>query len=696
MIVMKKKELNSGKTASCRIELPPDGCPGLYPAEKCLTPMIQLREAGTISCEGRISGVVLCDMVPVEGVAVNLSSSFPELTFTDPSPVTNRRGEFTTTAVVSRGTPIMADVRITAAATVDGKTVSDFILVRAGCIRCTNPVLTLSSVSGVVDCRGTQLSGRLTCDGAAVPNAAVSFTIENDSSRVTVSPNPAITNPDGTYTATLVPFTGIDATVTITASATAGGIAVRSETQSVTVECLPCRNPVIILDPLEAIRCRGVVTGRVLCDGRPLAGISVTLRSEVLIFQDNVVTTDLNGEFSSDVSVPRNTPLQEALYSAEAIVNGIPAVAINAVQVSCPQCENPVLELDNTGPISCEALVKGQVLCDGVPVPGVSVTLSSSLLTFNPVVAVTDFDGVYRSTATVPFPSPIQEVTITASATVGGVPLTHTHALRAGCVDCPNPAMNLIAPPSIECTGTIRGRVVCDVSTPIPGVPVFFDIVQPERLKFIIPNPAITDADGRYTAEIVAVEGASGTVTVSARATVGGIPISAGPFNVEVDCPFPPNPCPCKFKLDTQGGEQPGARIRYTHFGIVEELTGTLNITVNECGASAVSPCNPAVDNFNFLFNASNGDNFQFTQGRRTMITCEDNFTVAIVEGLIRGRVNNGPPRTYNVTIRAALNSLTGDITWEIFARDGTFITVETIEPFTAPGSPNSFIVDCP
>ncbi|WP_060671669.1 hypothetical protein [Rossellomorea vietnamensis] len=689
------KKRNKKETVSCQIQLPPKGCPDLFPPHNCNTPVIQLEVLGVISCEATVRGRVLCDHSPVEGVQVTLSSTFPELMFSDPTPVTNNRGEFTTTATVPRGTPITPDVRITATATVSDETVSDSIIVRVECIRCENPVLTLNPIRGPVGCQGTQISGRLICDGVPVPDEPISFEIENHSTKVTIAPNPAVTSADGTYTATLVPFLGIDSTITVTASAIVGGHPVTSETQSVTVECLPCQNPVIILNDLEPIVCSGLVTGRVLCDGRPVPGVQVRLSSPLLIFASTIAITNANGEFSSRVSVPPGTSDQVTTYTARAEVNGIIVSDTNSVEVSCPPCQNPVILLDDPGPISCRATITGRVLCDGAPIPGVQVTLSSPLLTFQPSVVTTNINGEYTSVATVPFPTPITEgVPYTASATVNGIAVSKTHFLRAGCVDCPNPAMNLIVPPTIECSGTIMGRVVCNTMTPIPKVTVFFDIVQSNNNVFIDPNPAITGVDGHYTATIMGVAGTMETVTVKARATVDGIPISAGPFSVRINCPAPPA-CPCKFKLDTQGGAQPGAQIRVTQFGHVLDYTGTLNVTINECGATKGGPCNPAVDNFNFAFNANNGDNFQFTQGRRTMIACENNFTVAIVEGMINGRINNGPTETFEARIRATLNNVTGQITFEIFATDVTTTTFETLVPFTASGSPQSFITGC-
>lgn len=160
-----------------------------------------------------------------------------------------------------------------------------------------------------------------------------------------------------------------------------------------------------------------------------------------------------------------------------------------------------------------------------------------------------------------------------------------------------------------------------------------------------------------------------------------------------MNCPH--HDCPCKFNLNTQGGAQPGARIRVTRFGVQEDLIGQMNINVLECGASQSGGCNPANDNFNFIFNASNGDVYNFTQGRRRFISCGENFRRATVVGTIRGRVNNGPFRDFEVTITVTLDPVTKVAEWEILAFDGTSTRFETIGPWRAQASLQSFIADC-
>ncbi|MFW0782870.1 hypothetical protein ACM6N5_21905, partial [Rossellomorea marisflavi] len=79
--------------------------------------------------------------------------------------------------------------------------------------------------------------------------------------RVVVNPNPAITQNDGTYSATVVPFIRINETITIVASTRIGGIEVVSEVRQLTVRCMKCVNPVIFIKKVSTINCDGVISG---------------------------------------------------------------------------------------------------------------------------------------------------------------------------------------------------------------------------------------------------------------------------------------------------------------------------------------------------------------------------------------------------------------------------------------------------
>lgn len=784
----------------CIQKLAPKGCPDIFPAD-CINPMIQLDQIVAISCTGTITGRVLCDMRPLSLQIVELSSSFPGLIFANPRPVTNRFGQFTTTVTIPRGTPITPNVIITASTEINGRTDTTSITTRVGCIVCQNPTLTINAITEVVTCQGAQISGRLTCDGQSIPSAAISFTVQSSSGRVVVNPNPSITGVNGEYTATLLPFRGVDETITLTATTTVGGIVVSTTPQSIRVICPPCDNPTIDLDEVMQISCNGTLSGRLTCNGTPIPNVPVTFSGNpILNFTTPTSVTDQNGEFSSAVTVAPGTPNQTVSYTATATPFGIPVSATGTVIAGCENCTNPILtlnvpaetvgcegaqitgqltcdgqpisgapisftifppqaeviispnpaitgadgtytatilpsvgaselitiqastivggiptssptrnvlvdcecvnpiiQLDNPSPISCSKPITGRVLCEGTPVPNVEVTLSSSLVEFTPSQVLTDQNGEFQSLATVPFGTDVQEgVPITASAEVNNIPISTTAYVRASCLECANPSLTLVPPGIVVgCDGApINGTLLCDGS-PVAGIPVFFTVASPGNNVFVNPNPAITQADGSYTATVQPAVGAVETVTITASATVGGQDVTAGPVNVSVDCPFPPEDCPCRFRLNTQGGAQPGAQIRVTQFGNTTDYTGTLNITVVECGEGIQGICNPAVDNFNFVFNAGNGENFQFTQGRRTSITCGAGLTIATVEGVINGRINNGPSRTFEAQVTATLNTVTGQITWEIFATDNTTTTFQTLVPFVSQGSPTSFITNC-
>jgi ribosomal protein S27E len=761
---------------------------------------------GTISCSGTIRGKVRCDLRPLKGVTVNLTSSFDGITFENPNPVTDSRGEFVTTAIVDRNTPITPNVIITAAAVIIEETIRSSITARVECINCPDPIITPTqavqaapSQLRTVTCPGTPISGRITCEGLPIPNVEVSFEVTSASGKVIVTPNPTLSNNEGVYSATILAFPGAREIVTIVTTATIGGTTVRSEPESYEVICPGCENLEITFDGPNQISCNGTISGRLTCDNEPVANIPITLSGSPIL---NIITpnpvTNENGEFSSVVTINFNTPSQEADYTAQATFNGVETTATGNVFVDCvrcttPQltlnvpelqigcdggtitgrftcngepisnapviltllssgevivdpnpaitnadgiysatlkpglnvietitiiasamiggeevrsparnvavncrCENPVVELDNPGPISCRTVITGRVLCQGIPVPGITVNLSSPILNFETPNPITEPDGSFSSVAAVQPITPVEEgVPYTAEAVVFGIPVFNTNFVRVECLVCDGVSLTLIPPEgTVGCDGApISGRVLCG-NTPAQKIAVFFN-VDPS-IAFISPNPAITDSNGNYSAVLSPNQGAIGTVEISAATSLGGNGISAGPFPVNLNCPVPPPECPCRFRLNTQGRAQPGANIRVVRFGHVQDYLGTLNITVVQCGSGIQGICNPAVDNFNFVFNASNGDNFQFTQGRRTEIFCEDNLTTAIVEGTIHGRINNGPARTFDAKITAILNRMNNTITWTIFATDNTTTTFETISPFTAATDPTSFIIGCP
>ncbi|XXM70633.1 hypothetical protein ACQ0QQ_13000 [Lysinibacillus sphaericus] len=411
------------KEEHCRIKPPPKGC-GFFPSGVCEKPVLRLDQIGSISCEGIISGRILCDFRPLQGITVNLTSSFPGLIFENPNPVTDSTGRFSTRVTVVPGTPVTTGVVITATAQVGNVTLSDQIVIRVDCIVCINPLLTLNPIPDIVGCRGTQLSGKVTCDGAPIAGALITITIQPATNKVIAAPNPAITSADGTYKATLVPFPDVDETFTITAKTVIGGKQVSSISRLVTVRCLKCKNLSITLNPLKKnkINCRAVISGTLSCDGQPLANRTVTLTgSPILQFLPANPVTDEEGIFTSVIAVSPGTPFQPASITASAATDGKFASVTIDVTAGCKPA-NPVmtLELPESTVTEKGGKISGQLTSDGFPLRGIEVKLSTSqdLMILKESVAVTGEDGRF-SVKVQPRPGMKGTVRVKAIATVG-------------------------------------------------------------------------------------------------------------------------------------------------------------------------------------------------------------------------------------------------------------------------------------
>lgn len=496
----KKKKPMNGKVIDCKIDLPPRGCPGIFPFEGCTNPTIQLDDIGIISCEGIISGRVLCDYQPLQGVTVTLSSSFPGLVFEDDTSVTDSTGRFSTRVTVPLGTPITPNVQITATAVVIGKTISDTIFVRVDCIFCKNPVLTLEPIPCPVGCKGTQIRGRLVCDGQAIGNAAISFIIESASNRVVITPNPAITQSDGRYTATLVPFPDVDETIRITAVTKIGGLKVVSITREVSVRCVKCKNPEIKLNKLKKIDCRSTISGKVTCDGVPQANVPVTLTgSSLLMFQTPNPVTDENGRFSSVVTVKKGTPFQTASYTATAVIDGKTISATDTVIAGCKKCRNPKLTLE----VPCETVtchgtkLSGRLTCDGAPIKNarISFTVTASepdAVEIDPNPAFTDEEGRYV-TELCPRLGVHETIMIKATATVYGEQVVASREVTIDC-RCKHPKIHIKENKKLNCKGIISGCLSCE-GFPLANKEVSFS----SPVLTFKPSVVTTDENGEFS-----------------------------------------------------------------------------------------------------------------------------------------------------------------------------------------------------
>lgn len=532
-MVRKKKKPTLGKVIDCKIDLPPRGCPGIFPFEGCTNPTIQLDQKGMISCEGIISGRVLCDYQPLQGVTVNLSSSFPGLVFDDPNPVTDSTGRFSTRVTVAPGTSIIPNVIVTATAVVIGKTIRDSISVRVDCIKCKHPELTLDPIKEPVGCKGAKVSGRLICDGRAIGNAAISFIIESQSKRIVITPNPTITQSDGKFTATLVLFPDVNETITITATTKIGGKRVSSETREVKVRCVKCKKPDIKLKNLKKIDCRTIVVGKVTCDGVPQADVPVTLTgSPILKFKPPVPVTNEKGEFSSVVKVKSGTEFQSAFYKAEAVVGGKTVTDIDHVIAGCKRCEKPKLTLE----VECEVIpckgakLSGQLTCDGIPIRHAPVTIdilgsSPGAVEVKPNPARTNDQGEYETMIT-PVSGKSEDISIQAMTTLDDkVIKSMIKTVKIHC-PCKNPTIELDHIKEIDCCGQVSGKVCCD-KKPLDNVKVK---LSSPVLQFE-PDVVSTDEHGRFTSDVkVPPNTPFKDVMYSASAVVGDKEISKKAF----------------------------------------------------------------------------------------------------------------------------------------------------------------------
>jgi hypothetical protein len=498
--VRKKKKPTYGKVIDCKIDLPPNGCPGIFPFEGCTNPTIQLDDIGTISCEGVISGRVLCDYQPLQGVTVTLTSSFAGLVFDDPTPVTDSTGRFSTRVSVAPGTPITPNVIVTATAVVIGKTIYDSISVRVDCIHCKNPVLTLDPVPCPVDCKGTKIRGRLVCDGIAIRNAAISFIIESVSNRVVITPNPVITQSDGRYTATLVPFPDVNETIRITAVTKIGGLKVVSETREVTVRCVKCRNPVIKLNRLKKIDCRSTISGKVTCDGVPQANVPVTLTgSSILMFQTPNPITDENGRFSSVVTVRKGTPFQPASYTATAVIDGKTISTRENVIAGCKKCRKPKLSLEvPCETVTCEGTkLTGRLTCDGTPVKHARISFIVTASTpdaveVDPNPSLTDEEGRYVTILRTRL-GVTETISIKATATIEGELVVATKEITIDC-RCKHPKIHIKESKKLNCKGIISGCLSCE------GFPLAKkEVTLSSPVLTFKPSVVSTDENGEFS-----------------------------------------------------------------------------------------------------------------------------------------------------------------------------------------------------
>ncbi|WP_231735262.1 BMQ_0737 family morphogenetic spore coat protein [Gracilibacillus massiliensis] len=278
-----------------------------------------------------------------------------------------------------------------------------------------------------------EITGSVVCDSTPVVGASVFFTSSNDI--VTFSPNPAITEPDGTFFTTVTVPEGTDLSeVTITTTTNANGQTV-SDTMPTMVSC-PEEECSIVLFGSSAIECSGVVSGNITCGNEPIQGVEVTFTAapDIINFDPNPATTGADGNFFSGVIVPDGTPPTEVEIIASTNVDGELLSDTIITEVSCDQdCE---LTIDVPNEITCEGDITGTIFCDDLPVEDAEITFSifPAIGTFTPNPALSAGDGTFTTNLIIPVNTPPTSVMITATTTINGSTVT---TMAGTTVDCP-------------------------------------------------------------------------------------------------------------------------------------------------------------------------------------------------------------------------------------------------------------------
>ncbi|MCP3031936.1 hypothetical protein LF817_11325 [Halobacillus sp. A1] len=100
----------------------------------------------------------------------------------------------------------------------------------------------------------------------------------------------------------------------------------------------------LIINVPQLITCNAIITGNLTCGGNPVVGAEIFFSDfpeEVVSYDPNPATTDVNGDFSTTVTVLPGTPLVSIDVSATAEVGGDILVTNVGTQAECPTVECP-------------------------------------------------------------------------------------------------------------------------------------------------------------------------------------------------------------------------------------------------------------------------------------------------------------------------------------------------------------------
>ncbi|ELK46726.1 hypothetical protein [Halobacillus sp. BAB-2008] len=101
----------------------------------------------------------------------------------------------------------------------------------------------------------------------------------------------------------------------------------------------------LTLNVPEVITCQAVITGTLTCaETTPVEGAEVFFSDfpeDTVTYDPNPAVTDVNGDFTTTVTVPVGTPLVSITIEASAIVFGEVQMGFAGTQIECPPVECP-------------------------------------------------------------------------------------------------------------------------------------------------------------------------------------------------------------------------------------------------------------------------------------------------------------------------------------------------------------------
>ncbi|MDN4525106.1 hypothetical protein [Fictibacillus fluitans] len=428
------------------------------------------------------------------------------------------------------------------------------------------------------------------------------------------------------------------------------------------------------------IQCEDFITGEVICNGSPVPFTPVFLASNpgLINFAQNPVFTDANGNFTVNVSVPAPTSETPVTISAVAVNGTATGVASSIVTCSTTACVLDIFGPEG-GTFDCDGPLNGRLVCDGVPVEGVPITITQNpagTFVINPSSTFTDSDGNFEAGINLaPGGSGTAIITVTADGFA-----SDSIAVSGTCTETCD--ITATVTPGTTCTYTISGLVTCGL---VPQPNVLVDFTTFPAMGMTIPSTT-TLADGTYSQTFTVPPGTSITsVLITAAASPGGQPISTE-LGTVLSCPAPVE-CPCKFRLGVGGFGAP-ATANVINGPVSSTVSGTINVSAVQCFIAGPG-CNPAVNNFSITFS---GGSFVFnlTQGRRIKFSCNDSVSVQL-EGTAQATGSSTLQGLFDVFLTATISGST--IIWTINATNDVGDSFNTT--FTSAVTPQTFIGDC-